>query len=143
MTIRSGTEADFDAIRHLLEADALPTSDLSPQSMGDFLVVSTSDEIVGCVGLERHETLGLLRSLVVARSERGKQLGKHLTDAALKRAQQRNIETVFLLTNTARDFFANRGFEVVDRRDVPNAIRGTSEFSSLCPASATVMARRT
>lgn len=49
------------------------------------------------------------------------------------------VETLYLLTTTAAGFFADRGYERVDRSVVPAPVRGTTQFSTLCPESATVM----
>jgi amino-acid N-acetyltransferase len=50
---------------------------------------------------------------------------------------------LYLLTTTAREFFAGRGYRAIDRADAPERIRGTTEFSDLCPASATAMVKET
>jgi len=48
-------------------------------------------------------------------------------------------EAVWLLTTTAADYFAAFGFVPVERAAVPEPIRESAEFASLCPASAAVM----
>jgi amino-acid N-acetyltransferase len=67
---------------------------------------------------------------------RGRGLGRRLTDAALVLARERAIERVFLLTETAAPFFRQLGFRDVARADVPEGVRNSLEFRSLCPASA-------
>lgn len=54
-------------------------------------------------------------------------------------AAAQGIETLYLLTTTAAQFFARRGYEVVARSDAPNVIAATSQFSKLCPASSAFM----
>ncbi|WP_228434553.1 hypothetical protein [Natrarchaeobaculum aegyptiacum] len=51
------------------------------------------------------------------------------------------VDALYLLTTTAVDFFAARGYDEIDRADAPDAIRNTTEFADLCPSSATCMRR--
>jgi hypothetical protein len=45
----------------------------------------------------------------------------------------------YLLTTSATEFFADRGYVAVGRCDAPDAIRGTTEFEALCPTTATCL----
>ena len=42
-------------------------------------------------------------------------------------------------TKVRRKFFAHLGYSRVERRDVPEGISTTREFSSICPASSVFM----
>jgi N-acetylglutamate synthase-like GNAT family acetyltransferase len=48
---------------------------------------------------------------------------------------------VFLLTTTAVPLIARLGFRRIERSEAPATIASTTEFSSLCPASAAIMRR--
>jgi amino-acid N-acetyltransferase len=78
----------------------------------------------------------LLRSLAVTPEHRGNGLGRRLADAVLALARQQGADRVYLLTETAAPFFRRLGFRDVARADVPEGIRGSLEFATLCPASA-------
>ena len=52
------------------------------------------------------------------------------------------VEELFLLTSTARPLFESLGYVAVSRDAAPPAIRATTEFSSICPSSATLMQNR-
>lgn len=54
-------------------------------------------------------------------------------------AKAHGVEEVYLLTTTAEGFFARLGYERVEREGAPESIRGTKEFSSICPSSAVLM----
>lgn len=133
--------ADGDGLGYvetLLERNGLPAGDV--RSKPDcFYLAHENDRRVGVGGVEVHGTDGLLRSVVVERSARGEGYGRALCEALEERAATEGVEALFLLTTTAADFFADRGYEAVDRDRVPDAIRGTTEFADLCPDSATVM----
>lgn len=119
----------------LLAANELPTDDLDGVELLGF---SQDGQLVGVVGLQRLDGCVLLRSLAVATTARGRGLGGELCDAALERA---GSVPVWLLTTTARDYFARRGFVAIERDLVPSTVRATAQFASLCPSTATVMWR--
>jgi amino-acid N-acetyltransferase len=52
------------------------------------------------------------------------------------------VGTLYLLTTTAREFFADRGYAEVERTEPPEAIRATTEFADLCPSTAACMRKR-
>ena len=54
-------------------------------------------------------------------------------------AQQQGVTNLYLLTNSAENYFKVLGFSPVLRSNVPLAIQNAAQFSSLCPDSATVM----
>ncbi|MCJ7641717.1 MAG: GNAT family N-acetyltransferase, partial [Desulfobacterales bacterium] len=83
-----------------------------------------------------HQDVGLLRSLVVRPSYRGKGLGKRLTHELESIAQQKSIKTLFLLTTTATEFFPKLGYRVIQRNRAPASIAKTEEFKNICPVSA-------
>jgi amino-acid N-acetyltransferase len=56
-------------------------------------------------------------------------------------AEARGIHALYLLTTTAERYFPSFGFRTIDRGEVPDDVRATEEFTSACPASATVMTR--
>jgi amino-acid N-acetyltransferase len=48
---------------------------------------------------------------------------------------------IWLLTIDADVWFGRLGYAVRDRQDAPEAIRGTQEFSGLCPGDAVLMSK--
>ena len=89
--------------------------------------------------LEQAAPYALLRSVVVRRDHRGRGLAKRITGYLLHRAESQGVAAVYLLTETAQDFFAKLGFRRVEREAVPAAVRRTRQFASLCPQSASCM----
>jgi amino-acid N-acetyltransferase len=51
------------------------------------------------------------------------------------------IRQLVLLTESAQPFFTALGYMVIDRGHVPEALRQTAEFRSLCPVSAVCMTK--
>jgi len=122
----------------LLEVCQLPKEGLATH-LSKTLVAQRGNEIVGCSALEVYQELALLRSVAVKPSLRRRGLGLKLTRAALDLARESHITNVYLLTETATTFFSKLGFTQVSRSDVPETIKRSVEFTTLCPKTATVM----
>jgi len=132
----------LETVRQLLESAQLPTVDLTHEHCRHFFFSGEADRPDGLVGLEILGDSGLLRSLVVRESGRGAGLGSALVEHVEQYARERKILSVYLLTTTAEDFFAARGYRIASREEAPPAIRATREFSGLCPASSTFMVKQ-
>jgi arsenate reductase len=91
--------------------------------------------------MERFGTCALLRSLAVGTSFQRRGFGHNLVARLERDAQAYGVEQLVLLTETAEKFFRAIGYEVIDRRLVPEEIKQTAEFRSLCPASAVCMTK--
>jgi amino-acid N-acetyltransferase len=137
-TITPAAPGDADDVSRLLAASALPL-DGALACLGTAVVARSEGRVVGYAALEVYGPEALLRSVAVDEVLRGRGLGRRLTAAALDLASQSGVATVYLLTTTAEAFFHQFGFERVDRDNVPAAVRTSVEFTSACPASATVM----
>ncbi len=120
-------------------AASFPRRILGPLQLQHFVVCRLGDQLAGSVGLEVKGALGLLRSLAVAPELRGRRLGHALWTRIHEQALQQGIRRLYLLTTTAEALFSRWGFQRVPRDIVPEAIRATTEFASLCPATASVM----
>jgi N-acetylglutamate synthase-like GNAT family acetyltransferase len=59
-----------------------------------------------------------------------------------QQAQDRHIKTLYLLTQTAEPFFRHQGYTITPRNDAPDAIRNTSQFAGLCPASSQLLSKQ-
>lgn len=138
MVIEPATISDLPAIFALLDASELPQAGL-PDHLATTIVARDLHEIVGCAALEVYDNAALLRSVAVAPAQRGTGLGQRLTRAALDLARGRGIDQVFLLTETAAEFFPRFGFQAIDRSAVPESVQQSIEFTSACPASALAM----
>jgi N-acetylglutamate synthase and related acetyltransferases len=109
--------------------------------LADFVVAEADDDIVGVAGLEVCCNGALLRSVAVAPDWRSHGLGRALVTRVISDAEARGIRALYLLTTTAEHYFPSFGFQRIAREEVPADVRETAEFSSACPASATVMCR--
>lgn len=138
LVIERAAAADGPSMLAFLEAAGLPTAGLADH-LDEAYVAKRADRLVGTAALEVYEDGALLRSVAVDQSERGRGVGGRLTERALADAAARGLPAVYLLTTTAEDYFPRFGFAVIARDSVPESVRGSVEFQSACPASATVM----
>ena len=141
MIIEQATSEHLEAILQLLSRADLPTEGVAGQ-LRHFRVALDGPRVAGVIGLETYGEQGLLRSLVVDPERRGQGVGDRLVADLLADARRRGIADIYLLTETAPDYFARRQFERIDRQAAHPAVRQSSEFTTLCPASAVCMRRR-
>lgn len=137
-SIEIAQATDLDAVCHLLTVCGLPTDGLADH-MSTCLVVRTGNQITGSAALELYGRAALLRSLAVSQNSRGTGLGKALVAAALSLAVDSAVSDVFLLTETAPQFFTRLGFSIVSRADVPGPVHQSLEFTTACPDTAQAM----
>lgn len=135
-TVRTAEPEELAYVETLLRRNDLPVADVRA-APARFYVATVDGERVGVGGVERHGSHGLLRSVVVAEPFRGRGYGAAICDELESRARERGIGALYLLTTTAAGFFRRRGYERIDREDVPDGVRSSREFAELCPASAT------
>ncbi len=138
-SLRQAESRDWKVIKTLLLETGLPVDDLDAEKICAFLVAEDQSEVLGLIGLQLYDTIGLLRSLVVAKDARRSGLGGKLVGALESAAQAAGVTELWLLTIDAEKFFERHGFEIVAREAAPASIQQTEEFSSLCPGTAFLM----
>jgi amino-acid N-acetyltransferase len=130
--------ADANAIVRLLQQHHLPLDGLRDH-LATTLVARRDDQIVGSAALEIHAEGALLRSVAVIPQGQSQGLGRAVTEAAIRLAQDLQVPAIYLLTTTAERYFPKFGFERIERADVPPTVQTSLEFTSACPSTATVM----
>ena len=126
----------------LLEESGLPVSDLNVEHFEHFLYLGEFDNPSGIIGLEIFDSAALLRSLAVSKNIQGKGYGESLVLAMEDYAKSKNIKELYLLTETAENFFNKLNYDKMKKETAPESIRDSSEFSSVCPESAVLMMKR-
>jgi N-acetylglutamate synthase-like GNAT family acetyltransferase len=136
-TIETARREELPLIVAMLEEADLPIDGVDDAA--SFLVARENEQLVGCIGLEAYEDVGLLRSLVVRPETRGAGVGKHLVERLVEDARARGMSALYLLTTTADEYFPRFGFEPVARDDADARLRASAEFRGACPDSAVCM----
>ena len=124
-----------------LAAEKLPIEDLGRTPQRFFSWESDDGVVVAHCGWEGQGEDRLLRSLVVAPSERGEGLAIRIVAALEHLAAADGAARLWLLTTTAGPVFDRLGWKRVPREAAPTAVSASAQFSSLCPSSAICMVR--
>jgi amino-acid N-acetyltransferase len=139
--IRRGSSADLTAIESLLQNAGLPTEDIRGIPGLRTWVIETGGTLRGAVALEPFAHEGILRSLAITPDARSHGLGRRLVAQLESDARIDGVRKLVLLTQTAETFFNSLGYQIISRDDVSDVVKGSAQFRSLCPASATCMAK--
>lgn len=129
-----------DLAADLADAD-LPTSDLAEPDRRFFRFEDAAG-IAGYAGMEGNGPDRLLRSLFVKPDRRGVGMGTAILGAIEQAATEEGVASLYLLTTTAELFFRRHGYVTANRADAPDAITGSAELRSLCPAGAVLLSKR-
>lgn len=139
VALRAASTADLPNIFSLLSASDLPTVGVA-ETLGGFTVAEHDGRIVGVVGVETCcSRYALLRSTAVAPEYRKHGIGRRLVEHAIAGAEAKGFSALYLLTNTAEAYFPSFGFTRVSRDAVPEEVKATEQFTSVCCSSAAVM----
>ncbi len=136
--LRNAQPGDAARVRTLLAAESLPVEGVDDDLMQHTSVAVRGDTVVGSASIEVHGEVGLLRSVVVATSLRGRALGRRLVEDRIAWARTRGLHTVALFTETAHEFFQRHGFKDIPRAQLPRELHGSFEFG-FCPSTSKSM----
>ncbi len=136
--IRPATTNDAGSVFELLQNNNLPVIDID-KALPDFFVAEADNQIAGVIGLEKYDHYGLLRSMTTNAAYRNQGIASKLVDALFRHANMLGLKEIYLLTETAKDYFLKKAFVPIERNEVPDSVKESPEFSHLCPTSATIM----
>ena len=137
MNIVPASQNSFTAAIDLLKKNNLPTEDIHPGTQ--LFVIEENDIVIGTVAVEYDFNVALLRSLSVSDGKRNSGIGELLVSFVENYVQKQGVHSIYLLTTTAEKFFLKKGYEKIDRNNVPDFIKNTKEYSLLCSSSSTLM----
>lgn len=134
-------DPDIALVTRLLSDNELPTKDLQGSHGVRFFACNSPAGTYAVIGIQAFAEAALLRSLAVAPTARDQGMATALVNHVEAYALDQGIDQLYLLTNTAKAFFTRLGYHTLPRSAAPQAIRDTSEFSSLCPDDAAFMGK--
>ena len=133
-TLRPARAEDLFSVGALLEKAGLPLEGVEGSFAG-FFVAERGGKTVGSVGVEIAGDAGMVRSLAVEASLRGRGTG----DALLRRGEEAlraaGVAEAWVLTETAGAFFVSRGYRNEPRSSLPPTLTGRSVLAEVCPCS--------
>lgn len=140
MRVERATPTDVPGVERLLAAAGLPLEGAAAAlSLG--VVARDGNEVVAAAAIERYGPAGLLRSVVVRPDRRGMGLGQEVVAAAEQLARDDGMTELYLLTETAIDWFPRLGYEVIARAEAVAAVGESIEFTTVCKDTGVPMRR--
>ncbi|MFN5476834.1 MAG: arsenic resistance N-acetyltransferase ArsN2 [Sphingobacteriales bacterium] len=140
MIIQEAIATHRGPILELLAENKLPSEDIGV-TLEHFWVALENEQVVGAIGLEIYGQYGLLRSMVVSTASRGQGIASMLVGYLEDEAGKMGIDEIYLLTETAPDYFLRHGYMETRREEVPEPLKVSTEFSHVCPASARIFSK--
>jgi amino-acid N-acetyltransferase len=128
-------------IKQLLTDSNLHYEDIITGQLKHFLLGWDGPRLVAVVGLEIRDHSALLRSLAVEADYRNRKIATKLVVDIEAYAKSLKMDSLYLLTMTAEEFFSRRGYQKTARNSAPAGIQETTEFKNLCPVSAVCMVK--
>ena len=133
MEFQRATGDDVPAVEALLADAGLPLDGAAAAlDLGVVGREGPHGPVVAAAAIERYGDDGLLRSVVVAPDHRGNGAGHGVVAAAEALAREAGIRELWLLTETAIDWFPRLGYEVVERATAATAVGESVEFTTVC-----------
>jgi amino-acid N-acetyltransferase len=140
MRIERATASDTPAVEAMLAAAGLPLEGAAG-ALATGVVARDGAAVVGAAAVEWYGDAGLLRSVVVAEPLRGTGIGRALVAAAEDLARGLGIRDLYLLTETAAEWFPRLGYAVVGREEARAATGDSIEFTLVCATTGVPMRR--
>jgi UDP-N-acetylmuramate: L-alanyl-gamma-D-glutamyl-meso-diaminopimelate ligase len=139
--LKPARRGDMAEVRKLLARVGLENEPARDDQFPSFYVLTNESGVVGTVALEVLGDDAILRALATDPEFRGSGYGWMLADMAVSQARWRGVRRIYLLTETASDFFAAKfGFRVVDRSTVSKQVAASETFTA--PKGAGLVAMR-
>jgi len=140
MRIERAEPSDVPAVETLLSMAGLPLAGAA-EALETGVVARDGEAVVGAASVERYGSAGLLRSVIVAADRRDAGLGRDLVAAAEALARGEGIRELYLLTETAIDWFPRLGYAAVPRGEAAAGVGRSIEFTTACAETAVAMRR--
>jgi amino-acid N-acetyltransferase len=141
VSIERARPTDLPAVEALVSGAGLPLDGLGG-AFSRCVVARDGDAIVASAAIERYGSAGLLRSVAVAADRRGSGIGQAIVGAAEDLGRTEGMTELYLLTETAADWFPRLGYAVVAREVAGDAVGASIEFTTVCRDTGVPMRKR-
>lgn len=127
--VRKATSEDAEAVWGFISRSGLNVDGL-PAIESFLLAESDTKELLGVIGLETIGTSGLLRALVLNRSQSTSERLLRFFDQVVLFAKKANLDELFLTSKEESFFFQVFGFSTISFEEVPSLVRENELFSN-------------
>ena len=137
--VTKAESTDLKEVEELLLKVKLPIEGVK-DNFSNFLIAQKENMIIGVSGIEIYEEVGLLRSVAIKPSSQKQGIGQLMVSKIEEFAVKTGIRKLYLLTDTAEQFFLKLNYQKIPRDRTDSRIKKSIEFTTIC-TSATVMVK--
>lgn len=135
-------EKDGFEISKLLTDGNLVPSEIDKNNLFWFGIKNGKDGLIAVMGIEVYNDICFFRSLTVRADERNKGLADKLICEVTSFARDYKCIEVYLITSTIADMMKKYGFNIIDRKILPEVIKESPYIKKICPVSSLVMHKK-
>ena len=132
------SQEEQESLQELLMSEKLCYNDISDEGVVLY-GVKIKHVHVGYFGFQKFGADALFRSMLVQPDARKRGYGTLIWNEAKAKLRETGVKNIYLLTDTATEFFTKQGFVIINRNSVPQSIAMTTEFQDFCPDSSICM----
>jgi amino-acid N-acetyltransferase len=131
-TIRVAEKEDFQKLKEFLQDGNVSANGMDHDNNVFFIVENEQNELLGALGIDFEQSVGLLRSFVIKVGMNDIHLFS-LFERVFQYSKQQAIETVVLATDklSVLPIFQGLGFEWVEKEQLPSALQSMEHGRSL------------
>lgn len=136
--IRPAGRSELKEVRELLMSLELPYEGFVERLIHLF-IAQNKGRVIGCVGLESFDKLGLIRVLAVHPDFQDEDVGRQLMEHILDYARLNNMREIYAFAPSLSPYLEDLGFRVIDKEEIDSRIRELPDFETLCPETASCL----
>ncbi|WP_243387097.1 GNAT family N-acetyltransferase [Bacillus kexueae] len=138
-SLRLATKSDIDNVKEFVGQAGLSTNGIEA-SIQQFMLLERDSSIVGCIGIEKINGDGLLRSFVASKEIQKAHLMTLLESVDVV-AEKEALQNVYLVTNegASLDFLTITGFQAMHVDKVPEHIRQNEHVKQAIHKTSTII----
>ncbi|WP_347548394.1 hypothetical protein ABFG93_12685 [Pseudalkalibacillus hwajinpoensis] len=126
--VRKATAADETAVFNIVKQSGLEVDGLP--DIESFLIAETeTKELFGVIGLETFEASGLLRALVLNRSESTSERLLRFFEQVIQFSKKCQLDELYLTSNEESLFFQVFGFSTITHEELPIHMKNNRLFT--------------
>lgn len=130
-SVRQAMQEDLEKIQTFLAKTAVDTEDIEKWLNYYLLVEDRNGDLIGTIGIEPFEKVGLLRSLVIANATAEDIL--YLLQQTIQLAKERQLESLYCMINnkSAIHLFSLLGFRTIRKEKMPEEIKTSKSVANI------------
>lgn len=129
--IRPAGRSELEGVRELLKLRGLAHEGFEKR-LSHLLVAQSGGDLAGCVGLEDHGGIGLVRVLAVHPDYEEEGIDRQLIEQIIDYARLSNMRELYAFADALHPYLEELGFRRIDPDQLPPRIRELPDFDQLC-----------